>query len=55
MRRKLLAIAALGGLAFVLVKGRRRERVELFFEDGSLVTLDDEDAKPLLDIARAIL
>jgi hypothetical protein len=55
MRRKLLALAALAGLAFVLTKGRRSERVDLFFEDGSLVTLADEEAKPLLDIARSIL
>ena len=55
MRRKLLALVALAGLAFVLTRGRRRERVDVFFEDGSRVTLDDGDAKPLLDIARSIL
>jgi hypothetical protein len=55
MRRKLLALAALAGLAFVLTKGRRRERVEVFFADGSRVTLDDAEAEPLLDIARSIL
>ena len=55
MRRKVLALAALAGLAFVLTKGRRKERVELFFEDGSLVTLADDEARPLLDIARSVL
>jgi len=60
MRRRLVALAALAGafagLAFVLrTSGRRRERVELFYKDGSLVTLVDDDAKPFLDVARSIL
>jgi hypothetical protein len=49
-------VAALAGLAFVLrTSGRRRERVDLFYEDGSLVTLVDDDAKPLIDVARSAL
>ena len=60
MRRRLVVLAALlgalAGLAFVLrTSGRRRERVELFYEDGSLVTLVDDDAKPLIDVARSAL
>jgi hypothetical protein len=60
MGRKLAALAALAaafaGVMFVLrARGRRRERVELFYEDGSLVTLMDDDAKPLVDIARSAL
>jgi hypothetical protein len=60
MRRRLVALAALAGavagLAFVLrTSGRRRERVELFYEDGSLVTLVDDDATPFLDVARSAL
>jgi Fe2+ transport system protein FeoA len=55
MRRKLLALGALAGLAFVLTRGRGKERVDVFFEDGSRVTLGDGDAKPLLEIARSIL
>jgi hypothetical protein len=56
MRRRLVALAALAGLAFMLRRsGRRKERVELFYEDGSLVTLVDDDAQPLLDVARSAL
>jgi hypothetical protein len=60
MRRRLVVIAALlgalAGLALVLrTSGRRRERVELFYEDGSLVTLVDDDARPLIDVARSAL
>jgi hypothetical protein len=60
MRRRVVGIVALFGalaaLAFVLrTNTRRKERVELFYEDGSLMTLVDDDAKPLLDVARSAL
>ena len=36
--------------------GRRRERVDLYFDDGSMVSLDDgPQAERLLEIARAAL
>ncbi len=61
MRRRLILLGALLAGAFgVLGVLRRtatsaRERVDLFYEDGSLVTLVDDEAKPLLDIARSAL
>ena len=60
MRRRVVALAALlGGFAALILVLRtsagRRERVELFYEDGSLVTLFEDDAKPLLDVARSAL
>jgi hypothetical protein len=55
--RKLLFVGALvaGVLVFVRRVSRKRERVDLFYEDGSFVTLGDEEARPLLDIARSAL
>jgi hypothetical protein len=62
MRRKLVALVALLGGAvagfqlFRRVGGEhRRSRVDLYYEDGSLVSLPDADAAPLLDIARGAL
>jgi hypothetical protein len=62
MRRRpgaLLALAAgiLIGLALFrrLGAGPRAERVDLYYDDGSLVTLGDEEAAPLLDVARTAL
>jgi hypothetical protein len=61
VRRKLLALAALlGGVfaGFALLRragGGRRERVDLYYEDGSLVTLTESDGAPLLAIARGAL
>jgi hypothetical protein len=61
MRRRLVALGALlggivAGLAiFRRARGGPRERVDLYFEDGSLVTLDDYEAEPLLDLARIAL
>ena len=61
MGRKLLAFVALvvGALAgFALFRragGRRRERVDLYFEDGSLVTLTESEGAQLLSIARGAL
>jgi hypothetical protein len=61
VRRKLLALVALlgGALAgFALFRragGKRRERIDLYYEDGSLVTLDESDGSQLLEIARGAL
>jgi hypothetical protein len=61
MRRRLVALGALltgvsAGLAFLRrTANRRRERVDLFYENGSLVTLVDDEAVELLDIARSAL
>jgi hypothetical protein len=61
MLRRLVAIAvlALGALAALeLVRRLRaasRERVALVYEDGSIVTLVDAEAQPLVDIARSAL
>ena len=56
------AVAAIAGavLAAVLLRrraGRRRERVDLYFVDGSMVSLTDDtaDAARLLPLARAVL
>ena len=44
------------GLAiFRRARGGRRERVDLYFEDGSLVTLNEYEAAPLLELARTAL
>jgi hypothetical protein len=58
MRRRLvllLAGGAVAGLALFRRSGALPERVDLFYEDGSHVTLLDGDAKPLLEIARSVL
>jgi hypothetical protein len=61
VRRRLIALTALlsGALAGVAIlrrtSGRRRDRVDLYFDDGSLVTLSDLEAAPLLEIARTAL
>jgi hypothetical protein len=61
MRRKLLALAALLGGAFAgfaLLRrtgAGRRERIDLYYEDGSLVTLSESDGSRLLEIARDAL
>jgi hypothetical protein len=61
MRRRLVALGALlaGAVAGAALLHRtasgRTERVDLLYEDGSSVTLFDDDAKPLLDIARSAL
>jgi hypothetical protein len=56
-RRRLLAGLALagsiGGALFLRRRGRHRERVDLYFEDGAMVSLDDGSA--ILPIARRIL
>ena len=61
--RSLLTVvgAALGSAAGVVLlrrrTARRRERIELYFEDGSLVALTQgsDDADPLLVHARELL
>jgi hypothetical protein len=61
--RRTLAVvaAALGSIAGALLlrrrAARRRDRAELYFEDGSLVTITQgtPDAEPLLARARELL
>ena len=61
MRRKLVAFGAILGAAFAgfalvrRLRGGGRERVDLTYEDGTLVTLVDDEAQPFLDVARAVL
>jgi hypothetical protein len=61
MRRRLilllaLALGTLVGAAFLRRAGSgRREYVDLYYDDGSLATLGDGEAAPLLDIARSAL
>jgi hypothetical protein len=35
--------------------GRQRERVDLYFEDGSMISLADGSAQRMLEIARSVL
>ncbi len=57
--RKLLGLAVLVGGPLYLWRRREagRERVHLYFDDGSSVTLADDDphAQPLLALARQAL
>jgi hypothetical protein len=61
MKRRLVAFAALFGGAFAgfqLFKrlgSDQRARVDLYYEDGSLVSLTDAEAAPLLARAREAL
>jgi hypothetical protein len=53
-----LALAAsLAGAVLVRRRARRRDRVEVYFEDGSTVSLDDgsPEASTVLPLARRIL
>ena len=59
-RRALVAGVAIGSAAAAVVLRRRsraRERVELYFDDGSLVTVvqGDAEAERLLSQARQLL
>jgi hypothetical protein len=59
--RALPLVAVLGVLAAALAflrrgLGRRRDRVDLYFDDGSMVSLEEgPQAARLLEIARAAL
>jgi hypothetical protein len=59
--RALPLLAALGALAamFAFLRrglGRKHDRVDLYFDDGSMVSLEDgPQAERLLEIARAAL
>jgi hypothetical protein len=63
MRRRLFAVAGFvaGALAAVLAYrrslGRGRDRLDLYFDDGSMVTLVEgaPDADRLLSVARDLL
>jgi hypothetical protein len=60
MRRRLVALAALlagalTGLAILRRTSPYRQRVDLYYEDGSTDTLVGDEAKPLLEIARSVL
>ena len=61
MRRRLVALGALlgGALAgfalFRRARGGPRDHVDLYFEDGSLVTLNEHEAERLLELARNAL
>jgi hypothetical protein len=62
MRRStaaLLGIAGgmVAGAAFVRRRSARRERVDLYYEDGSMVSLSNgsPDAERLLPLAREVL
>ena len=61
--RRLLGLAGLAGIGLAAAAyvrrtaGHRRERVDLYYEDGSMVSLTDDsaDAETLLPLAREIL
>ena len=60
MRRKLVALLALAGGMFTGLQLLRRmgadhSRVDVYYADGSLVTLSAVDAAPLLEVARTAL
>jgi hypothetical protein len=63
MRRKFLALLGfatglvVGSIVYRRSFGRRRERVDVYFEDGSMVTFADgsPEAEQLLSVARGAL
>ena len=59
MRKLLALLVVIGGPLLYLSRRRaqRRERVHLYYDDGSMVTLerDAPQAERLLDLARAAL
>jgi hypothetical protein len=61
MRRRLVALAALFGGALVgfaifrRAGAGRRERVDLYYDDGSLVSLNEVEGARLLELARDAL
>jgi hypothetical protein len=46
---------AVGVLLFRRGAGRRRERVDVYFDDGSMLSLANGQAERLLEIARTVL
>ena len=52
-----LAGGVLAGAAFIRRRGVRQERVDLYYEDGSMISLSNgsPDAERLLPLAREIL
>ena len=63
MRRKLLALVGFatgvfaGSVVFRRSFGRRRDRVDVYFDDGSMVSFTEgsEEAEKLLPVARDVL
>lgn len=61
MRRRLVALLALGGGAFAGLQLLRRlgsdprSRVDVYYDDGSLLSLSAAEAAPLLELARSAL
>jgi hypothetical protein len=60
MRRSVVVVGAAAAAALSLrgrgrMRGSHVERVDLYYDDGSLVTLVDAEAEPLLELARAAL
>lgn len=59
MRRPVALLLVVGGSLLYLVRRRdaRRERVHLYYDDGSMVTLEHggPETERLLEIARAAL
>jgi hypothetical protein len=59
-RRTLSVVSLLGAFAAGLVffrrgLGRPRDRVDLYYADGSMLSLDGQQAEPLFEIARSAL
>jgi hypothetical protein len=52
-----VAVGMLAGVAFVRRRGTLRERVDLYYEDGSMLSLSNgtPDAERLIPLAREIL
>jgi hypothetical protein len=61
MKRKLVALLALAAGAFTglqimrRLNGDQRSRVDLYYDDGSRVSLSVAEAAPLLETARTAL
>ena len=59
MRRLLVLLLFVGGPVFYLSRrrGERRERVHLYYDDGSMITLERgaPEAEQLLAVARSAL
>jgi hypothetical protein len=55
MRRLLALAVGLGLLAFLLRRGSREDRVTVWFDDGSALTLEGRSAAEIADLAQGIL